>query len=337
MSAVRSSTIRGMLVLAAFLLCASRATAQTDVPSSPARAEVPPVEVEQGFGQPLARFKAGVELVRITAVVRDRKGRFVRDLSARDFEVLDSGQPRRIADCRSELGGVSVALLFDVSGSMESRLADAREAAEHVLAWLDPQRDEAAVFAFDTALRQIAPFVPGLKTLPATMSGIEPFGATSLYDAIAQTAERSATREGRRWAVVVMTDGNDNASRLTPSDVSGIASAIDVPVYVFGIVAGIDDPAADIAASTVARSPFADSLLDLANWTGGQVFVASAPAQRSIQARALVDELRHQYLLAFESSGDPGWHPLSVRTRDKGLIVRARSGYIVGQPRQNSY
>jgi VWFA-related protein len=160
------------------------------------------------------------------------------------------------------------------------------------------------------------------------MASVVPFGATSLNDAIAQTAERVGTREGRRRAVVVLTDGSDNSSRLKPSDVSALASAIDVPVYVFGIVASIDNPSADTRTSTTERSALLGPLADLAAWTGGQVFVASTPAQRSVAARQIVDELRHQYLLAFESSGQPGWHPLVIRARAKDLTVRARSGYV---------
>src|SRR5262245_40369595 len=70
---------------------------------------------------PTVVFKAGVDLVRIAAIVRDKKGRFVQDLSARDFEVLDNGLTRTIADFRSDVTGVSIALLFDVSGSMEGQ------------------------------------------------------------------------------------------------------------------------------------------------------------------------------------------------------------------------
>src|SRR5437763_15434259 len=91
---------------------------------------------------PTAAFKAGVDMVRVAAVVRDRKGRFVADLTARDFEILDTGQKTGIKDFRHDLTGVSVAVLFDVSGSMEGHLPNAREAAEHVLSWLDPSRDE---------------------------------------------------------------------------------------------------------------------------------------------------------------------------------------------------
>jgi phage gpG-like protein len=74
-------------------------------------------------------------------------------------------------------------------------------------------------------------------------------------------------------------------------------------------------------------------LSDLTAWTGGRTFVVSSPAQRSVVARQIVEELRHQYLMAFESSGRPGWHPLEVRALGKDLTVRARSGYIAGQYR----
>jgi hypothetical protein len=84
------------------------------------------------------------------------------------------------------------------------------------------------------------------------------------------------------------------------------------------------------------QSPFAGALDDLAQWTGGRVVVASAPSQRSVAARQIVDELRHQYLIAFESSGIPGWHPLVVHARDKDLVVHARTGYNAGQSRPNS-
>ena len=270
-------------------------------------------------------------MVRVAAVVRDQKGRFVQDLKVKDFEVLDGGQTRSIADFRTDLAGISVAVLFDVSGSMEGQLPHAREAAAHVLSWMDTTRDEAAVFTFDTHLDERAPFTTGLKVLPDSVGTVVPFGATSLHDAIAATARKVGEREGRRRAVVVLTDGADNWSRLTPPEVSELASAIDVPVYIFGIAPSIDNPTEPTSTKSVSGSAFAGPLADLAAWTGGHVFVASTPGQRSIAARQIIDELRHQYLIAFESSGKPGWHPLVVRARNKDLTVRARSGYIAGQ------
>jgi len=251
--------------------------------------------------------------------------------------VLDGGSKRHIADFRPDVAGVSVAVLFDVSGSMEGHMPNAREAASHVLSWMDASLDEAAIFTFDTHLDERTPFTTGLRTLPDKLTQVVPFGATSLHDAIALTARRVGGREGRRRAVIVLTDGNDTSSTLTPSQVSAIASGIDVPVYIFGIVPSIDNPNGDSAAQLVERSAFTGPLADLASWTGGHVFVASTPGQRSIAARQIVDELRHQYLIAFESSGNPGWHPLEVRARNKDLTVRARNGYFAGQSNPTSY
>jgi Ca-activated chloride channel homolog len=173
-------------------------------------------------------FRSGVDLVTVAATVRDRKGRLVKGLDVGDFEVVDQGQMRRIVDFRAESSPVSIAILFDVSGSMRvaDRMLAGKFAAHHVLSWLEPGRDEAALFTFDSRLHEVAPFTVDTRTLQGALGEVDPFGATSLHDAIAEAAKRVATREGRRRAVVVITDGIDNGSGYTPAQVSGIASAI---------------------------------------------------------------------------------------------------------------
>ena len=297
------------------------------------RAQEPVGGATPAQDQPVFTFKSSVDLVRVAAVVRDRKGRFVKDLTERDFQVVDSGINRKIADFRHDASPITLALLFDVSGSMESRMGQAREAATHVLNWMDDKDDEAAVYTFDTRLEEVRPFSSGLRVLPEQLSAVKPFGATSLHDAIARTAEKVGKRNALRRAVVVFTDGQDTASTLSPSEVSGLASSIDVPVFIIGIVPSIDNPSADISATTFEKSPLIGPLSSLAAWTGGQVFVVSTIGDRTEMARQLIDELRHQYLIAFEASTVAGWHPLEVRVRNRDMNVRARSGYIAGQSR----
>ena len=282
-------------------------------------------------------FRAGIDLVTVSATVRDRKGRLVRGLEAGDFEVLDQGESRPISDFRTEPTPVSIAILFDISGSMRiaDRMLAGRFAAHHVLSWLEPGRDEAALFTFDSRLHEVAPFTVDTRTLQGALGEVDPFGATSLHDAIAEAAKRAATRTGRRRAVVVITDGIDNGSGLTPGDVSGIASAIDVPVYIMATVLPIDHLGRDSALPRpVVKDEGGGTIENLANWTGGGFFFVSTPSDTSNASRQVLEELRTQYLLAFEPAGSSGWRPLEIRTRNKDHVVRARSGYLSGGTRR---
>jgi VWFA-related protein len=285
-------------------------------------------------------FSAGVDRVLVSAVVRDRTGKLVTDLVQKDFEVLDSGERRPITDFRAERAAVSVALLFDLSGSMDvaAKAESARLAARQVLAWLQAGRDELAIYSFDTALHELQAFAPYREdgTLERLLFGMAPFGMTSLNDAIAATARVVATRPNSHRAVIVLTDGLDNHSQLSPAEASAVASSIDVPVYVMAVVSPLDHTGAATAVRTESPVPVGD-LADLARWTGGDFFVTSATAQTGLAAQQIVDELRHQYLIAFESASRPGWHPLVVRTRNHQLVVRARGGYIAGPPHTDRF
>jgi Ca-activated chloride channel family protein len=268
-----------------------------------------------------ASFKTGVARVALAATVRDGRGRLVTDLTAQDFELYDAGRPTPLIAVWSEPSPASIALLIDASGSMATKLERARQTAQHLIDNLQPGTDEAALFSFDTSLKEIRPFSGALHTFKGSWDETRAFGETSLWDAIAATADRVAERRNRR-AVVVITDGVDSASRLDPAEVSSIASSLDVPVYllVIAYLTG-EEPAQSIAE----RGP----LSDLAAWTGGDMLVVRDMETALDAARRVVLELQHQYLVAFEPGTAPGWHPLVLRTKKDGLYVRARSGYVV--------
>jgi VWFA-related protein len=159
-----------------------------------------------------------------------------------------------------------------------------------------------------------------------------------LHDAIAEASKRAAERTGRRRAVVVITDGIDTASGLTPGQVSGIASAIDVPVYIMATVLPIDHLGREGALPRKEDDATVDGTIqDLAAWTGGALFFVSTPSDTSNASRQVIDELRTQYVIAFEPAGTDGWRPLEVRTRNKDYVVRARSGYMAGGSRGDFY
>jgi Ca-activated chloride channel family protein len=300
-------------------------------------ASQPPVQSTAQPGQPpltSPTFKTSVNLVSVTAVVRDGKGRVVRNLKRNDFEIFEKGKPRQILDFKaSDQGPISLAILFDVSGSMRmaSNMEAGKRAVEYILSWVQPHADEIALFTFDRDLRQETPFTNDPAKVRSALNAMTAIGSTSLYDAIGDTAKKLGNRPSPRRAVVVITDGVDTSSTMKPSDVSGIASAIDVPVYVIAVVSPLDHAGEEYA--VVPENAVSGHLENLAVWTGGNLTLVSTPAHASLAARELITELRHQYLLAFEASKESGWYSLDVRTRRRELTVRARSGYFASQSR----
>ena len=288
---------------------------------------------------PLATFKSAVEVVTVTAAVRDGRGRVVRDLKKTDFEVFDTGIPRQIKDFYAGDSPVSLAVLLDISGSMSvgGNMDRAREAVSVAMTNLRGSSDEAALYTFDSQLQEVVEFTTDLNRVTRLSLQGKPWGKTSLFDAIAETARTVAARTNRHRAVLVITDGIDTNSRLTGPEVSGIASSIDVPVYLLTVVTPLDHPGTELAVlQSDERTTDTATLADLARWTGGDMRIASVPAHTVEAIRDLFAELRHQYLITFEPGTSPGWHPLEIRTRKKNLIVHARSGYIAGPSRTGS-
>jgi Ca-activated chloride channel family protein len=228
---------------------------------------------------------------------------------------------------------VSLALLVDFSGSMGvgARRQAARDTAFHLVHSLTPGTDSAALFVFDQQLREMQPLAPAPGDVISQLDSVtRPFGATSLFDAIAEAGRALAASGSPRRAVVALTDGADNASRMTPAEVSGLASSIDVPVYLIVVVSPFDRSGdATIDDPRLIDSNLEGPLADLARWTGGDVYVGVGPEQSSQAARQIVTELRQQYVITFEPGSRVGWHPIELRTKDRDLIVRARSGYMV--------
>jgi Ca-activated chloride channel homolog len=296
----------------------------------------PASAVEPQGSEPQVTFRGGVDLVTATVSVRDRKGRVIRDLKQSDFEIIDAGVPREIKTFEAGESAVSIAVLVDISGSMAvgGNIERARSAVSIAMATLRNDEDEAALFTFDTQLQEIVDCTKDLARLRRVKLQGRPWGKTSLYDAVAETAKIVADRTNRHRAVLVMTDGVDTGSRLKAPEVSAIASSIDVPVYVLTLVNPIDHPGGEFGAvQTESKLSETATLADLARWTGGDMRIASMPEHSAAAIIDLFAEIRHQYLISFEPGEREGWHPLEIRARKNDLIVRARSGYRAGRPR----
>ena len=301
------------------------------VPSTAQRPAVPAMAVPSTAQDPAVPaerpvFRSSVDLVSMAAVVRDSKGRYVRSLARDDFEVIDGGTRRPIIDLRNESAApASIALLVDGSGSMRlgAALAASRAISKAIIGSLNPARDDVALFAFDTRLLVIQDFTRDLDQVRSRLDELEAWGSTSLFDSIAGTAGIVSKRTANRRAVIVLTDGADTTSTYSPTEVSAIASSVDVPVYVFGLS---PMPPQEETVSTERAA----TLADLARWTGGDFLDASNSLAMSRAITRLIEELRHQYVIAFEASREGGWRSVQLRTRKRGLTVRTRAWYLAG-------
>jgi Ca-activated chloride channel homolog len=287
---------------------------------------------QEPAGQAPLAFHSSVDLVTIQASVRDSRGRPMRGLTPGDFEIRDNGQLRPVLSLHSDLRSpVSLAILVDMSGSMRvgTKIAMARQAFDSVLTQLRDGEDEVALLTFDSSLHERQGFTRDLANLRGGLAQFEPFGTTSLYDATAATARRLAARPATHKAIIVLTDGIDTSSTLNAAAVSGLASSIDVPVYVVATVPSIDQRAMMEGAEHGPRSDSAD-LRDLAAWTGGQFVFASTFTETIVAASSLVDGLRQQYVLAIEAAESREWRRLDIRVKHPTATVKARSGYFGG-------
>ena len=281
-------------------------------------------------------FRGGVDLVTASVAVRDRKGKVIRNLKQSDFEIVDSGVIREIKTFEAGESPVSLAVLVDISGSMSvgGNISRARSAVSVAMAALKNGEDEAALFTFDSRLEEIVGFTSDLARLRRVRLEGTPWGQTSLFDAIAQTARLVGERTNRHRAVFVITDGVDTNSQLKAPEVSGIASGIDVPVYLLTVVNPVDHTGAEFGVlQNDGKSTERATLADLARWTGGDMRIASTGDHIGLSIIDMFEELRHQYLISFEPGEREGWHPLEIRARKNDLIVRARSGYFAGRAR----
>jgi VWFA-related protein len=258
-------------------------------------------------------FRAEVGVVRVEVLVT-RGGTPVRGLAAADFELREDGIIQHLEPILEEQTPVDAVLAFDASGSVRGPKLDALQAAAG--AFLDGLRDgeHAALLAFDHEVQLLQPLTTDFAAVRRALGRVSPRGNTALVDAV-YTALRLREVGDRRTAVVVFSDGVDNLSWLSASDVVEAAGRSNVIVYAV-TARGKGDP----------KEAF---LGDVARATGGRLFEASS--ERDLRARFLdvIADIRSRYVLRYVPAdpGSPGWHRVEVRLRNGNAEVLARPGY----------
>ena len=237
--------------LAALLVMAAT-TGFVDVKAQ-ARAAPAPTPGTPAGQQPLQAptFKTSVSLVSVTAVVRDGKGRVVRNLQRKDFEIFEKGKSAADPRLQGERSGAdqpghSLRRQRQHAHGVEHGSGQARGGVHPELGAAARRRD-CAVHVRSRSAAGDAVHERSRPKVRSAMNAMTAIGSTSLYDAIGDTAKKLGDRPSPRRAVVVITDGVDTSSTMKPSDVSGIASAIDVPVYVVAVVSPLDHPGEEYA------------------------------------------------------------------------------------------
>lgn len=310
-----------LLLVAAGLLAGAApgiAAAQTPAAAPPA---------PQG---PASSFQdeVSVGLVLVPVVVRAGAG-FAKNLDRKDFRLLIDGKPVPIESFeRRSDAPASVVILQDLSGSMASggKLEESRNVVRFFLSRELPG-DEISLATFASEGLQIdVPFTTNTATLNEAIAGWEAYGTTALHDAVARMPQISLEGHNPKRFAVLVTDGVDNASRMTPEEARLVVQEAQLPTYVLGLEAG--NP---YELSTEGRKiyRYADVLNLLAAMTGGRYYSINGAEDLQKALTAILDDVRHQYVLGF-STGDGAvkFHKLEVQVegKDRRTVV-FRRGY----------
>ena len=267
-------------------------------------------------------FRTASELVTTAVTVRDAEGRLVTNLTQSDFIVEEDGVPQPITQFTRERVPVSLALALDVSDSMRGRrMADARAALANFLDVLLAPEDEASLLGFNHETRLLGEWTTLRQGLRGKLDDIRPSGGTALFDAIARSLPLFESRQHPRAALLLVSDGADTASDLTPTVVKQTLVRSDVFLYAIGI------DSADARAST-RINPF--TLSDLTAQGGGYTEIVKSTADLGAATARIADELNHQYMIGYTptTSTDGKYHSIRVKTRNDAYRVRARRGVV---------
>ena len=271
---------------------------------------------------------AGAEYVMLPVLVTDKDGKYVEGLSKDDF-VVRVGDSRVDVDTfeRDEGAPVSFAFLVDTSGSMGvgSKLENAKNAIRSILRNRVPG-DDFALFTFSEGKVQlVSDSSPDPAGLVKELWDLEASGQTALFDAVAMTPELMKGRNNKR-AILLFTDGVDNASERSAAQMAEILQRVSVPVYAIGM----KNASFDVVKEQERREMSIENLELLAGSSGGKMHLVGRDDDLRPLAARISSEVRQQYLLGFAPSGkgDVKYRIVFVSVAKPGSwVVRTRRGY----------
>jgi Ca-activated chloride channel family protein len=316
--------------LAAALAAASAAVLVAGAPlaaQAPPEADPPPA---RGFAEQIS-----VGWVLVPALVRDRRGDAIDDLERDDFRLTVEGEPVPIATLdRGEDASISLVVLQDLSGSMGNggKIEASRRALGTLVERARPG-DELALASFAGGRLEVeVPFTDDRGAVHEAMAAWEPYGTTMLHDAVAWIPDISADGRHPKRAVLLLTDGVDNASAIDPDAARRVVERAHLPVYVVGLGGGGGNAGA-AARNGDGSDTYALLLQRLAHASGGRYFAVARPEEVAAAVDETLDLLRREYVLGFPTGGgDRAFRRIRVEAGGGRLIVTHRLGYTGGPP-----
>lgn len=305
------------------------------VPQIGAQSPAPAAQSEASQGQTangqndeaLTTIRASVQEVNVIFTATDKKGHYRKDLKPSDLAVLDDGKPPvALNSFASETDlPLRVGLVLDVSGSITDRMTFEQESAiKFFNQILRPHTDQAFILAFDSVQRMPQDFTDDPAKLARGVRSLTPGGGTALYDAIATASTKKlqnvrADRPVRR-VIILISDGEDNQSRVTRAEAIEAARRAEVTVYA-------------ISTNDSNVKTRGDRLLEhLAEETGGRAFFPNKVEDVMHAFSTIQDELRSQYAVSYKPAdfeSDGRYRSIQILARNnKNLIIRARKGYF---------
>lgn len=281
----------------------------------------PPPSEETG------RVRIETNLVTLTLTVTDIYGRYVSGLTRNAFTVFDNGVEQQITFFSDADAPASIGILFDVSGSMSgSKIQKARRALEKFINTSHPN-DEYFLIAFNNRAQLLMDKTRDGEAVLRKLTLVNPRSNTALYDAVYLGLEKVTRGTHQKKAILIISDGQDNASRYRFGEVRRLSKESDVVMYAVGILDSRDAGSAE----GMQGQAFLDELSSL---TGGKSFYPTTDVEMDEIFERIAIELRHQYSIGYvpnDFQPDGKWRKVKVRVKPpRGfprLTVRSREGY----------
>jgi VWFA-related protein len=276
-------TVRATLFACAVLGCAGFVRLRVDAAEQDAKLTIRPHKPEMGNAYRVPSIRADVSLILVPVTVTDSLDRPMTALPKESFRLLEDGVEQSIVSFSREEAPVSMGLLFDSSGSMKNRLAASMESIRYIFQ-STMTGDEFFLVQFADQAKALGGFTTDPAEIERRLGLVEAKGWTALLDALALGTHQMKRAKNRRRVLLVLSDGNDNNSRFSESEIRSMVMEADVRVY------------------AVALNYRPRILRQLAEETGGKVLVAQNMGELPDVVQRLSAEIRSQYVLGYSSN-----------------------------------